>query len=223
MTSFTRANADDVSFTANVLFTVQTMSQVECGQECLRHETCVTFTFVTSEGFCRGHNDVMSLVDSHVPTPLARSFVRTEALCSQAGESFSLQAGLCVRAFNDVMSFDDANQTCNQHGGGHIMHLKTAGELQLLESIIAEMGWNDWIWVGADDKQVEGEFRWSDGSLLDANSAVPWASGEPNNYAEDFGQEDCVNLSPGTVKGLFDMPCDQSPAVMCLFVCQIDM
>ncbi|KAK7102704.1 hypothetical protein V1264_020887 [Littorina saxatilis] len=220
VTSFSRVDADDVSFTTHALIEVHATSVRHCALECIRHETCVTFTFMTSQGRCRGHNDVMSSADSRVSSPSARSFVFAKALqCSQMDGGYSLQAGHCVRPFNVTISSDDAEQTCVQHGGGHLIHLKTAEELQLLECITEKMGWeNKNIWVGANDKQVEWEFRWSDGTLLSANSAVSWRRGQPNDPP---GQEKCVSVHPD--KNLTDKPCDDSVRILPVFVCQIDM
>ncbi|XP_070191552.1 C-type lectin 1-like [Littorina saxatilis] len=218
MMSFTNVDADDFMFKADVLFEVHTTSEEDCARQCIRHEVCITFTFMTPQGLCRGHKVVMSRDDSYLFSPLARSFVHTKALLCGQLEGYSWQVGHCVRPFDVTVSADDAQQMCIQHGGGHLIHLKTAGQLQLIECIFDKMGWDGkFAWVGADDKQVEGEFRWSDGSLLPISSAL-WEVGQPNN-AHDL--EHCVGIE--STSRLFDRRCNGTDGQRAPFVCQVDL
>ncbi|KAK7102702.1 hypothetical protein V1264_020885 [Littorina saxatilis] len=217
MTSFTQVTTDDVIFTEQIIFSVSTASKLDCARVCARHLMCVTFTFIrlTSKGICKGHNDVMDVADSDVASP-GKMYINTKALlCSQLGEGYTLQADWCIRPFNESLTADDATLTCSQHGDGHLTHLKTLEDVQLMDCIRAELGWRGYIWLGADDKQVEGEFRWSDGTLVLPDPPVTWILDD----SESVSPQDCVGLHSSNV--VVDRRCGD--VHLAVFVCQIDM
>lgn len=61
-------------------------------------------------------------------------------------------------------------------------------------------------WIGLNDRDVEGDFVWSDDSPVDF---LPWASGFPR---EDGRDSDCVVLTPW---GLMDVPCASEKPCLC--------
>lgn len=63
-------------------------------------------------------------------------------------------------------------------------------------------------WIGLDDIDQEGTFKWSDGTPLDYTY---WNDGEPNNA----GNEDCANLPPWTGGRWNDLPCDHVQPYVC--------
>ncbi|XP_042602254.1 CD209 antigen-like protein C [Cyprinus carpio] len=67
-------------------------------------------------------------------------------------------------------------------------------------------GGSEYFWIGLTDIEVEGSWKWVDGS----NMTLPgfWASGEPNGKQN----EDCaLNYSPGGA----DFPCDYMSKWIC--------
>ncbi len=65
------------------------------------------------------------------------------------------------------------------------------------------------FWVAVTDAEVEGEWRWPDGTLL---SYEPWHEGEPNDWG---GQEDCAALNwHGAVKWN-DIHCEERFGFVC--------
>ena len=70
--------------------------------------------------------------------------------------------------------------------------------------------------MGANDQEVEGDWRWGDGSAV---TAEMWRDGEPNDSGNN---EDCaaVIVSESVVK-MNDYPCAVSFSLN--FICQIDM
>ncbi|AKT37573.1 CotH kinase family protein [Chondromyces crocatus] len=74
--------------------------------------------------------------------------------------------------------------------GGHLISLHDQATRNLVVSRVNTIGGGTW-WIGLHDQAQEGTFVWTDGSPLDYTD---WASGEPNNYADD---EHCVHLTGG--------------------------
>ncbi|MDY7232787.1 C-type lectin domain-containing protein [Hyalangium rubrum] len=62
------------------------------------------------------------------------------------------------------------------------------------------------VWLGLNDRVIEGAWDWTDGS----STYTRWAVGEPNNA----NNEDCAAFSPGT--GLWnDLPCTKAQPFVC--------
>ncbi|XP_072048376.1 macrophage mannose receptor 1-like isoform X2 [Amphiura filiformis] len=74
------------------------------------------------------------------------------------------------------------------------------------------------VWIGLTDRTIEGEFRWSDGTLLNPEDMyVKWADKEPNNFL----RSNCVAMSGTTTdtEGEFgqwnDIRCGINTGVIC--------
>ncbi|KAK6182982.1 hypothetical protein SNE40_010542 [Patella caerulea] len=106
------------------------------------------------------------------------------------------------------LNFRRASKVCEQLGG-IIAPLKTRMDDMLISAI---RGKND-IWIGGTDREIEGEFRWLDGDLLNYTN---WRQGEPNNAK---GDEDCMISEGNRRKQWDDRPCH----IRLPFVCAIDV
>ncbi|KAF7645313.1 hypothetical protein LDENG_00206740 [Lucifuga dentata] len=60
------------------------------------------------------------------------------------------------------------------------------------------------LWIGLNDTETEGVWKWLDGTPVDKSY---WGPGEPNNDYEGRS-ENCAELRSGAFKGLNDLPCD---------------
>ncbi len=72
------------------------------------------------------------------------------------------------------------------------------------------------FWVAVTDAEVEGEWRWPDGTQL---SYEPWHEGEPNDWG---GEEDCATMNWfGAVKWN-DIGCEERFGFVCTVTAQQD-
>ncbi|XP_078702848.1 uncharacterized protein LOC144928428 isoform X1 [Branchiostoma floridae x Branchiostoma belcheri] len=84
---------------------------------------------------------------------------------------------------SSTRNWDQAQAWCNRNGG-HLAHIKTSAQQSLLKDMaMAHHGTN--YWIGCNDRQAEGTWRWSDGSRL---SFTNWAPTQPDNAD---GIQDC--------------------------------
>lgn len=105
-------------------------------------------------------------------------------------------------------SWSEARAYCEQQGLS-LVALASGLEERSVTDAAAQFGLSS-VWIGANDLDEEGVWRWPDGSpLLYAH----WGDGEPNNS----GEEDCAELVyPGYWN---DLPCSTSRAAVCEAPC----
>ncbi len=88
-------------------------------------------------------------------------------ICGNAGVTWTVAQAYCVSKGGALVEIDDGNEN------------------DALTELVTEDGS---VWIGANDRDSEGDFRWTDGSqVVDAH----WADGQPNNADEG---ENCAVL-----------------------------
>ncbi|XP_041375320.1 CD209 antigen-like protein C [Gigantopelta aegis] len=105
--------------------------------------------------------------------------------------------------FHDIsLDYSKAEDECRRAGAV----VTTAKSKEERDAILSISSVADSIWIGATDQDVEGHFRWPDGSALTGSN---WNKGEPNNR----GNEDCVLM---TRDGKWnDYPCTRKNKFVC--------
>jgi hypothetical protein len=148
-------------------------------------------------------------VDAQPGTPDARPCVEGEM------RGVDPATGTCITAHTTArVPWDDARAQC-QAIGADLAVITSAADNAFFTSVL---GMNE-AFVGANDRAVEGTFRWVDDSVL---TYTNWRTGEPSNGGGGY-QEDCIILQ-GQLDGVWDdRPCDSSelapPAGTHFFLC----
>ncbi len=98
------------------------------------------------------------------------------------GLTVASYGGVTLARSREAVPFEDARNSCERLGGT-LASLHSDVDQAFARSLAA----TGRPLIGLTDREVEGDFRWIDGSVADYTD---WASGEPN----DSRGEDCVEL-----------------------------
>lgn len=119
--------------------------------------------------------------------------------CSGPDEFGSTQGQSCYWLPPDGALWVEARAACVSWGGD-LVSIESAMEDDFLRQTLT----ND-VWIGVNDRDVEGTMVWADGSAL---AYANWAEEQP----DDFGaQEDCVEKRVGDAGAWNDRPCEGTP------------
>ncbi|XP_066268487.1 collectin-10-like [Branchiostoma lanceolatum] len=91
---------------------------------------------------------------------------------------------MCYKVFNTPKTFIDSVTTCREDGGTLAMP-RDAETNALLASFYVP--YDHLFWIGLEDQEKEGKFKWLDGSALGMYTL--WSPGQPDS---GVGDEDCV-------------------------------
>ncbi|XP_078659901.1 lymphocyte antigen 75-like isoform X2 [Branchiostoma floridae x Branchiostoma belcheri] len=154
--------------------------------------------------------EVTNLLDAPVSTRFVRFWpwtwrnhisMRVEVLgCDNSGQfmvcpnGWSLFQGSCYYFEKQEADWNDAEAYCRQQGA-NLASITSGAEQSYIRSHM-----NTRQHIGFTDRDVEGTFAWTDGSLV---TFLNWNPNEPN----DAGGEDCTELIVDSGKWN-DIPCD---------------
>ncbi|XP_041857234.1 CD209 antigen-like protein A isoform X2 [Melanotaenia boesemani] len=105
-------------------------------------------------------------------------------------------------------SWDQGREDCRGRGGDLVV-IDSDEEQKFLSEFTKEL-----CWIGLNDKETEGTWRWVDGSPLNLTF---WASEQPDNGNDDpkWGEEDCVHIRTHDSTLWNDLSCADSLQWIC--------
>ncbi|XP_077994200.1 alpha-N-acetylgalactosamine-specific lectin-like [Glandiceps talaboti] len=102
-------------------------------------------------------------------------------------------------------TYEEANCFCEGRFS-HLVIVNNDDENRYLKDLVLNAGSH--LWMGLDDRDVEGEMRWLDGSLVTYSD---WNTGQPDNYEN---KEDCGHFVYHNGKWN-DLPCSKKIGFIC--------
>jgi hypothetical protein len=119
--------------------------------------------------------------------------------CDGADEFASADARSCYRLTADTATWPDARAACIGWGGD-LVRIESAAEDDFLSARLTID-----VWIGVNDREVEGSMVWADGSAL---GYANWGDAQPDDFD---AQEDCGEKRAAEGGEWNDSPCDGTP------------
>lgn len=122
--------------------------------------------------------------------------------CASENDAVDPSSGICYSLSRASVSWFAARAACAADAAG----LVTISSARVEAFLVERFGVT--FWTGANDRAVEGQFKWNSGAAFDFSS---FDVGEPNNL---FGVQDCVeNVASGG--GWHDRECNVRNRFVC--------
>ncbi|XP_025091665.1 collectin-10-like [Pomacea canaliculata] len=170
----------------------------------------VTLTNLTSDDLGRYRVEVQA---EDKITHNIRLIIKAQCLL-KAGYMWYL--GTCLKLSTKEVNYVTAKVNC-QADGAHLYDIKSPVlDEERVRFAVKQAGLSlsIHIWLGGNDLEVEGDYRWSDGTPLSSSSKL-WATGQPD---DGDGGQDCIFLYVTYLKFvLYDDGCSFHMHYLCQY------
>lgn len=141
---------------------------------------------------------------------------RVDGRCPTGATNWFENNGTCYNFFRKDETWDQARLQCAfESADADLVMLKSAEELTYVHTMVhagVVVGCGKKYWIGLDDRQKEGDFKWVDGT---AAAYTNWERFEPNNAF----REDCVEMGYEDAKWN-DEDCNRKRCYLCAVTAQ---
>ncbi|GFR93874.1 brevican core protein [Elysia marginata] len=147
------------------------MDDLDCGYICLEvYPECASYIYNVTDYACHFARSPLDLVDVYHATNNAHLYAGCDL-----GRGFSIQTlndtQACLSKVFTEQTYDNASNICRDMGG-YLVSMKTSVKQQLLRNLMTDAG-TEIIWLGLNDKDVEGEYVWEeDGTVFGPEEVV---------------------------------------------------
>ncbi|XP_066268526.1 cuticle collagen 2C-like [Branchiostoma lanceolatum] len=138
---------------------------------------------------------------------------------------YQRKGGMCYKVFNTRKTFIDSVTTCREDGGtlamprdaetnAFLASFNEEEKTPLLSQFRDYPTYDHLFWIGLEDQEIDGTFKWLDGSALGRYRL--WGPRQPDSGT---GDEDCVVFGNIFIQGhkWYDLPCNYQLR----FICQV--
>ncbi|XP_054888123.1 CD209 antigen-like protein A [Poeciliopsis prolifica] len=135
-----------------------------------------------------------------------QSLLKEKKTCPAGWSMFSCS---CYFLSTSSGSWDEARTDCMNRGGDLVV-IDDDDEENLLSKMTKKE-----TWIGLNDKETEGSWKWVDDTPLTQAVTKYWSNKQPDNGNGDsqYGEEDCVHI---TIEKLWnDLKCSASLQWLC--------
>uniref|UniRef100_S4RGZ1 C-type lectin domain-containing protein n=1 Tax=Petromyzon marinus TaxID=7757 RepID=S4RGZ1_PETMA len=118
---------------------------------------------------------------------------RCTAVCPEGWVPFAGRCYWVVTSLVRRTTWNEALFTC-QRVGAQLLSINSVDEQDFINSLIPDLQNNRVVdfWIGASDKERDGEMKWSDGTAV--SGFTNWAANHPRNTP---GRWDCGQIYTG--------------------------
>ncbi|XP_061416055.1 macrophage mannose receptor 1-like [Lethenteron reissneri] len=132
-----------------------------------------------------------------------RPFICKRGLNTVCPEGWAPFAGRCYWVVTSLVrrtTWNEALFTC-QRIGAQLLSINSVDEQDYINSLIPDLQNNRVVdfWIGASDKERDGEMKWSDGTAV--SGFTNWAANHPRNTP---GRWDCGQIYTGSESGKWE-------------------
>ncbi|XP_017316741.1 C-type lectin domain family 4 member E isoform X2 [Ictalurus punctatus] len=126
-------------------------------------------------------------------------------LNTDKGRCFNFDSSVYYMS-NEEKNWEESRQDCREKGADLVI-INSKEEQEFISKILSRRK----AWIGLNDRDREGEWKWVDGTPLNTGF---WGQSEPNSAA---GEEDCVVIHDHTdpVWNWSDYPCSRQFIWIC--------
>ncbi|XP_039455862.1 asialoglycoprotein receptor 2-like [Oreochromis aureus] len=160
----------------------------------LNVRSLVNKTFVLNDFFFTSRLDVLFLTET---------WIRPEKVCPEGWRMFCHS---CYVLSEKLGSWDEGRDDCRSKGADLVV-IESLEDKTFISSYIKERAW-----IGLNDKEEEGNWKWVDGTPLTLQN---WVAKQPDNGDGNpkWGEEDCVHVEPDASWN--DLSCSASLKWIC--------